>query len=94
MKTLKITISGQYQSSNSSFEGTKKQVLNFLRTEAKRMRRESRTSRHLDDSVHSIPEQKHPSKLVTIASFKLNDMRMEDIIKLINNHGVLKYTVK
>jgi len=93
MKSLTVSISGQYKSSDATFTGSKKQVLNFLRTEARRMRRESRTSRHLPDDVHSINENLHPSKLVTMASFKLNDLDVDALLNLINNHGVLKYKV-
>lgn len=91
---MTLTISGQYSASNSTFTGIKKQVLNYLRDEARRMRRESRTSRHLEDSVHAINENLHPSKLVTMASFKLNNLGIENLLELINNHGVLNYSIK
>lgn len=94
MKNSTVTITGQYTSSNTTFTGTKKQVLNFLRDEARRMRRESRTLRHLPDNVHSINENLHSSKLVTMASFQLNNICLEGLLELINNHGVLRYTVK
>jgi hypothetical protein len=101
VKTLKeankrnrtVTVTGQYVASNYTFTGTKKQVINYLRDEARRMRRESRTSRHLEDSVHAIDDDLHPSKLITMASFKLNNLGIDCLLDLINNHGVIKYTV-
>jgi len=93
MKTLTVTTTGQYAASNSTFTGSKKQVINSLRVEASRMRRESRLSRKLEDSVHAINENSHPSRLVTMASFKINNLGMESLLELINNHGVIKYKV-
>ena len=93
MEILTVTISGQYASSNSTFSGSKKQVLNFLRESACGMRRDSRVSRHLPDNVHSIPEDLHTSKLVTMSFFSLNKKGIVDILKLINLHGVLKYNI-
>ena len=93
MKNLTLTTTGQYAAINSTFTGTKKQVLNHLRDEARRMRRESRTSRHLPDNVHAIDENLHPSKLVTMASFRLNSLGIDSLLELMNNHGVIKYTV-
>ena len=92
METLTVTKTGQYFQA-LTFTGTKKQVISHLRDEARRMRRESRTSRHLKDSVHAINENLHTSKLVTMASFQLNNLGLESILELINNHGVIKYTV-
>ena len=57
------------------------------------MRRESRISRRLEDSVSAINEKIHPSKLVTMASFKLNNLGIDSLLELMNNHGVIKYTV-
>lgn len=91
MKTFTITTTGQYSASDSTFTGTKKQVINYLRDEARRMRRESRTSKHLEDSVHAISESLHSSKLVAMASFKLNNLNIEALLELMNNHGVIKY---
>jgi hypothetical protein len=88
-----VQITGQYKSSNATFTGTKKEVRNFLIETAKEKRRASRTSRHLEDSVHAICETKHQSKLVTMASFKIQLLSNEQIIELLNNHGNLKYTL-
>ena len=92
MKTLKI--SGQYQSSNATVKGSKKTILNFLRDEARKLRRDSRKRHNLDNSVMSIDENLHKSKLVTIASFELNNLGTENLCELLNNHGVKKYEVK
>lgn len=93
MKTLTVKTTGQYSSSNSIFTGTKKQVRTYLRSEASRMRRESRLVKKLDDTVHAIDSNLHISKLVTMASFTLGTLGIESLLELLNNHGVLKYTV-
>jgi outer membrane protein assembly factor BamA len=91
MKTQKITINGQYASSNVTFEGTKKEVRAFLINEAREKRNASRELRKLENSVHAIDEKLHQSKLVTMASFKIPLLNNEQIIELLNAHGVLKY---
>jgi hypothetical protein len=91
MKTLKITKQSQY--STSTLEGSKKEVLSFLRTEAKEKRRGSRQAHKLSDSVHSLPFDAHCSELVTMAAFNLNNCRVERLIALLNGHGVTKYSV-
>ena len=94
MKYL-VKKTGQYQSSNGSFKFNKrKDVLNFLRIEAHRMRRESRILMGKKfDNVDSLPRHFHKSELVTMASFNLEKLGMEQLLKLINNHGVIKYEV-
>ncbi len=94
MRTLTVTAKGEHRATESTFTGTKKRVLDFLRSEAREIRRGSRISNGLKDDVHSIDRSEHQSELVTMACFKLQDMRMEQILELINNHGVIKYTVK
>jgi hypothetical protein len=88
-----VKISGQYKSSNATFEGTKKEVRNFLINTAKEVRRNSRLLRRLEDSVHAISSDKHVSKLVTMASFKIQTLSNEQIVELLNNHGVIKYSL-
>lgn len=88
-----ILTSGQYSSSNSKFSGSKKEVLKELRFIAAEKRRDSRKLRNLPDSVHSIDRSCHPSELVTIASFHLNNYGIDKILELLNAHGVLKYKV-
>jgi len=90
MKTLTLTVKGQYSSSNYTLTGSRKEVYNHLITLAKEKRRQSRLLNKLDDSVHSLPANKHQSKLVTIASFKINS---QNVIELLNNHGVLKFAI-
>lgn len=88
---MKILIDNQY--STSKFEGTKKEVLSFLRNEAYTKRRESRQLKGLPDNVMSIDEGLHNSKLVTMASFKINSLDVNCLIKLLNSHGVVKFKV-
>jgi len=88
-----LNISGQYQSTNAKFKGTKKEVRAFLISTAKEVRRASREMRRLEDSVHAISEDKHPSKLVTMASYKIQTLSNEQIIDLLNGHGVVKYSL-
>jgi phage host-nuclease inhibitor protein Gam len=91
MKTLNtIKINNQY--STSTFTGTTKEVANFLRTEAKLKRRESRLRAKLNDSVTALPSHLHQSKLVTMASFALNSLDAKSLMTLLNNHGVVKYS--
>ncbi|MCT4665662.1 MAG: hypothetical protein N4A45_10550 [Flavobacteriales bacterium] len=77
-----------------SFKGSRKEVLEHLRQEAKRKRRDSRLTKGLPDNVHSIDENLHQAKLVTIASFKINEMGLEQLLDLLNQHGELKYAVE
>jgi len=73
------------------FEGNKKVVLEKLRTEAREKRRSSRIAHKLEDTVHSIDDSKHQSKLVTMASFKLENLGVDQLLDLLNNHGVTNY---
>lgn len=93
MKTVTITKIGQYAASKEVFECSKRQALNYFRIEAARMRRESRLLKKLPDSVMPLPVEFHKSRLVTIASFALNYMDIEALLELINNHGVIKYSI-
>jgi len=90
MKNL-ITITGDYNSSNATFEGTKKEVLEFLKKEALTMRKQSRELRRLPNTVHAINNDLHQSKLVTMASFAIEKLGAENLIELMNSHGVFKY---
>ncbi len=92
-RLLTVTTSGNYASSNSSFTGTKKEVLNYLRVEACKMRRESRMAKHLPDNVHAIDISLHPSELVTVASFSLNNMSIEHLLRIMNKHGIIRYAI-
>lgn len=94
MKTIKLIIQGDYASSTYVKEGTRKEIRLFLNSEAHRLRRESRLIHNLPDNVHSIDRSKHQSELVTMAAFKLTPMSIEQLLPLINNHGVLKYKIK
>jgi plasmid maintenance system killer protein len=74
-------------------EGNKKQVLEDLRVEARTKRRESRLRHNLTDDVHSIDKSLHQSELVTMASFKLENKGLNDLIELLNSHGVTNYKI-
>lgn len=89
MKTL--TITNQYGS--RKLEGKGKDVLTFLRKEAKFERRHSRLAIGASDNVHSINPFWHASELVTIASFEISRMPESKLIALLNAHGVQKFTV-
>ena len=93
MKTQTLTVKGQYSASNYTLKGSKKEILTHLREEAGEKRRESRLLHRLDDNVHSIDSNLHQSRLVTMASFDLNKMNANQIIELLNNHGVIKYSL-
>jgi len=83
------------QTGNSKiFEGSKSSLLIQLREEARKIRRESRLRNGLEDSVHSISENLHPSTLVTMASFKLDFLGLRDLTNLLSNHGVCNYILK
>ena len=73
------------------FEGSKKNVLETLRTESREKRRSSRIAHKLDDTVHSIDKNKHLSQLVTMASFKLEQLGVIQLLNLLNSHGVTNY---
>jgi len=88
---MEIQINGQYASSNATFKGTKKEVRAFLIKTAKEKRRASRQLRNLEDSVHAINSNLHQSNLVTMASFDIQKLSNQEIVKLLNNHGVIKY---
>lgn len=74
------------------FEGNLRQVLKQLRAEAAQKRRESRQAHNLPDTVMAI-ESSHPSKLVNMASFGLNEMGLGQLLELLNNHGVEEDTI-
>jgi hypothetical protein len=89
-----IKITGDYESSNSTFTGTEKETLKFLRKEALKMRKDSRSMRNLPNTVHAISAELHQSKLVTMASFAIKRLGIDSLIELINSRGVLKYTIE
>jgi len=91
---MKIIKKGQYKTSEETFEGTKKEVLSFLRDEALEMRKKSRSTMSKDkQNVHSILHEKHQSELVNLASFKIKKMNIEQLLPLMNNYGVMDYKI-
>jgi hypothetical protein len=88
---LQVVKKNQY-GGKEIFKGTLRQVLNQLRAEAAKRRRESRQAHNLPDDVMAI-ESRHPSKLVNMASFGLNSMNLDKLLVLLNNHGVENYEV-
>lgn len=93
MKTQRLKVTGQYSASNYTLKGSKKEILTHLREVTGEKRRNSRLSNKLSDTVHSINENLHQSKLVTMASFELNKMGANQIIELLNNHEVIKFSL-
>ena len=91
MKNITIEITGQYKNSNMIVTGNKKNILSFLRDEARTKRRESRLTNKLEDHVGGISRDLHPSKLVTMASYHLMKKGVKELLELLNDHGVLKY---
>jgi hypothetical protein len=93
MATLHTT--GEYSTSNSTMKfAGKKQLLAYLRSEARRLRTNSRSMRKLPLTVHAISAHLHPSKLVTMASFELQKLGVQELVTLLNYHGVIKYNVE
>lgn len=91
MKTL--TITGQYASSNEIITGSKRLVLLELRYKALKMRKDSRATIKLFKNVHSLPKNTHQSELVNMASYDLNKLGIDQLLPLMNAHGVLKFNV-
>ena len=99
MKTLELKITGDYEVSNTIFKGTKKQVLFFLRSKALDMRMSGRQTilRKKEDwnKINGLSgDKKHNSELVNLASFQINQMGREQLLPLMNAHGVMTYEVK
>ncbi len=92
---MKATKTGQYNASKVIIEGNKKTILNFLRAEALTMREQSRqTIKGYDSSVHALyGKEKHTSEIVNLASFKIKQMNIEQLLPLMNAHGVMTYVV-
>lgn len=88
METIKIR--NQYET--QKFIGSKKEVLAFLRNEVLTKREDSRKVKKLAFNVHSLPVDAHSSKLVTVAAFKIKQLGKNDLIELLNAHGVQKYS--
>lgn len=88
---FQITVSNQYGTSYM-YEGYKKAMLTKLRDIAASKRRASRQLHGLTDDVFSINSKLHQSRLVTMASFDLNQLGSEQIVKLLNDHGVEKFS--
>lgn len=87
MRVLKNTPYGN----SRVFKGNRKSILKQLRTEARELRRNSRLINKLSDNVHSIDENLHQSKLVTMASFDLDNKGLDELLTLLSNHGVCNY---
>ena len=96
-KLFRVDIKGVYASSTTWFEGSRKQYRSFLISQASRMRNESRALRPKlhPEGVHAIinEKNKHVSELVNIASFEIQRLSNEKLLKLMNAHGVMKYTL-
>jgi len=89
---MKITIENQYNT--VELKDSKKMILKYLRADAHGKRTTSRIVGRLEDNVHAISEKLHPSELVTMAAFKLNDCGVEKLIELLNNYGVVNYKLE
>lgn len=92
---MKATKTGQYASSTKEVEGNKATILEFLRSEALTMREESRqTIKGYTPTVHALQgNDKHTSEIVNIASFKINQMGINNLVILMNAHGVMTYKI-
>ena len=90
---MRVFKNNQYGNSRI-FKGNRKSILKQLRTEARELRRNSRLINKLPDNVHSINEELHQSKLVTMASFDLENKGLEELLNLLSNHGVCKYVLE
>lgn len=93
MKAIK---KGQYKSSEKTVEGNKREILSFLRDEALIMRDQSRqTIKNYEPTVHALHGlQRHISKIVNLASFAIKKMDINKLLPLMNEHGVITYTVE
>ena len=94
-KTMTITKKGQYASSNETFEGSKREVLSYLRAEALTMREQSRQVMPKSvRNVHAILKNKHSSELVNLATYKLKELGIDQLLPLMNVHGVFNYSMQ
>lgn len=75
-------------------EVVEKNILDYLRNECHEKRRASRLKSNLPDNVHSVDENLHQSKLVTMASFDLKNKKRQELLDLLNNHGVEKFSIE
>jgi hypothetical protein len=93
---MKVIKKGQYASSAETFEGTRKEVLNYLRNEALTIREQSRATMPKEfRNVHAIlGEHKHPAEIVNLASFKIKQMGIKQLLPLMNAHGVFNYSIE
>lgn len=89
---MKLTKKGNYESSQVTIEGNKKMILAYLRDEALTMREDSRQVMKCRPTVHALHIKKHTSKIVNLASFAIKKMGIDQLLPLMNVHGVMKYT--
>lgn len=87
---MKILKNNQHGNSEI-YEGSRKDILNQLRIEARDLRRCSRLKKGLKDNIHSISSDLHPSKLVTMASYEFENKGLKQLLELLSNHGVCNY---
>ena len=71
--------------------GSRKDLLSRLRYVAKEKRRSSRLHKGFEDSVHAIDKDLHPAKLVTMPSWTINELDIDPLIELLNDHGIKKF---
>jgi hypothetical protein len=87
-----VQVTGVYASSATTLTGTKREVLAQLRLKASLMRRNSRKLMK-QDNVHSLITNKHQSPLVNLASYQLNQLGLNELLNVMNAHGVLKFKI-
>ena len=71
--------------------GSRKDLLAQLRYIAKEKRRSSRLNKGFEDSVHSIDRGLHQAELVTMSSWKIDELDVDPLISLLNDHGIKKF---
>lgn len=92
---MKITKTGEYTASQETLNGSKKEILAYLRGEALEMRKGSRdTMKGVANDVHSIiGAKKHTSEVVNLATYDIKQMNIEQLLPLVNAHGVMSYEI-
>ena len=86
---IMIEVSSPYGLNN--LVGSRKELLAQLRYIAKEKRRTSRLHKGLEDSVHAVDRGLHQAELVTMSSWEIDELDVDPLVNLLNNHGIKKF---
>jgi hypothetical protein len=88
-----VTLEIKSKHAKSRCTAKEDQMFSFLRHQAFQEKRRIRNLCGLPDNAEELPSNAHMSELVRMSSCALKRCRMNDLLSLLNNNGIAKYTI-